>query len=104
MPARISGVGKYLPERVLTNADLEKFVDTNDQWIVERTGIRERHVAAAEEATSDMALAAATRACEQAKVDPKDLDLIVMGTITGDMPWPATAALLQGRFGNKKAF
>jgi len=104
MRSIVTGTGSYAPSKVLTNADLEKIVDTTDQWIVERTGIRERHVAAADEATSDMAFAAATRALEMAKVDPKDLDLIVMGTITGDMPWPSTAAMLQGRFGNKKAF
>jgi 3-oxoacyl-[acyl-carrier-protein] synthase-3 len=104
MRSQITGTGSYAPAKVLTNADLEKIVDTTDQWIVERTGIRERHVAAAEEATSDMAYAAAMRALEMAKVDPKDLDLVVMGTITGDMPWPSTAALVQGRLGNKKAF
>ena len=104
MRSIITGTGSYAPARVLTNADLEKIVDTTDQWIVERTGIRERHVASAEEATSDMALAAAKRALEMAKVDAKDVDLIIVGTITGDMPWPATAALLQGMLGNKKAF
>ena len=104
MRSIITGTGSYAPEKVLTNKDLEKIVDTTDQWIVERTGIRERHVAATDEATSDMAYAAAMRALDMAKVDPKDLDLIVVGTITGDMPWPATAALLQGRLGNKKAF
>src|SRR5512133_2392145 len=104
MRSRIVGTGSYVPEKVLTNADLEKIVDTNDEWIVERTGIRARHVASAEEATSDLALVAARRALEMAKVDPAELDLIVMGTITGDMPWPSTAAILQGLLGNKKAF
>src|SRR5512133_1937462 len=89
MRSRIAGTGSYAPEKVLTNADLEKIVDTNDEWIVERTGIRARHVASAEEATSDLALVAARRALEMAKVDPAELDLIVMGTITGDMPWPS---------------
>jgi 3-oxoacyl-[acyl-carrier-protein] synthase-3 len=104
MRSLVVGTGSYAPTRVMTNAEMEKIVDTTDQWIMERTGIRERRVAAPDEATSDMALQASTRALEMAKVDPKDLDLIVMGTVTGDMPWPATAAVLQGRLGNKKAF
>src|SRR3990172_1769154 len=104
MRSLIVGTGSYAPSRVLTNADLEKIVDTDDQWIVERTGIRARHVIAPEEATSDLAHAASMKALEMAGVAPEDLDLIVMGTITGDMPWPATAAVLQGRLGNKRAF
>ena len=78
MRALIVGTGSYSPAKVLTNAELEKLVDTTDQWIVERTGIRERHIAAPEEATSDLALIAARRALEAAGVDPKDLDMIVM--------------------------
>ncbi len=104
MRSLIVGTGSYAPAKVLTNADLEKIVDTDDQWIVDRTGIRARHIVAPEEATSDMAYAASTKALEMAGVAPEELDLIVMGTITGDMPWPATAAVLQGRLGNKKAF
>jgi len=104
MRSLIVGTGSYAPTRILGNAELEKLVDTTDQWIVERTGIRERHIASPEEATSDLAFHAATRALEQAKLDPKDVECIVMGTVTGDMPWPATAAVLQGRLGNKKAF
>jgi len=104
MRSQIVGTGSYAPSRVVTNADLEKLVDTTDQWIVERTGIRARRVAAEGEATSDMALVASERALEMAGVDAKDLDLIVMGTVTPDMPWPAAAAMLQGRLGNKKAF
>jgi len=104
MRSQIVGTGSYLPEKVLTNLELEKLVETSDDWIVSRTGIRERHVASAEEATSDLALAASKRALEMAKIDAADIDLIVVGTITGDLPWPSTAALLQGMLGNKKAF
>jgi len=104
MRSQIVGTGSYLPEKVLTNLELEKLVETSDDWIVSRTGIRERHVASAEEATSDLALAASKRALEMAKIDAADVDLIVVGTITGDLPWPSTAALLQGMLGNKKAF
>lgn len=94
-PLRVLGTGSYLPQRVLTNADLEGMVDTNDAWIVERTGIRERRIAAAEEATSDLALVAARRALASAAVDPRELDLIVVGTMTPDSPMPATACILQ---------
>ncbi len=104
MRSLIVGTGAYAPERVLTNADLEKLVDTNDQWIVERTGIRERRMTRPDESTCDMAVVATERALAMAGVAPQDLDLIVMGTITPDLPWPASAALLQGRIGNKKAF
>ncbi len=104
MRSLIVGTGSYAPEKVLTNAELEKIVETNDQWIVERTGIRERRVAAPEQATSDLAFEASKRALEMAGVNPADVDLIVLGTITGDLPWPSTAALLQNRLGNKKAF
>ncbi|BDG06915.1 beta-ketoacyl-ACP synthase III [Anaeromyxobacter paludicola] len=103
MRSLIVGTGSYSPEKVLTNADLEKIVDTNDQWIVERTGIRERHVAAESEATSDLAYAAAVKALEMAKVAPEDVDLIIVGTVTPDMSFPSTACLVQGRLGNKKA-
>ncbi len=104
MRSLIVGTGSYSPEKVLTNADLEKVVETNDQWIVERTGIKERHVGAPDQASSDLAYEASKRALEMAGVSAADIDLIVLGTITGDMPWPSTAALLQGRLGNKKAF
>ena len=104
MRSLITGTGSYLPSKVLDNAYFEKIVETSSDWIVERTGIKERRQAAPEEATSDMALAAARKALEMAKVDAADVDLIVMGTITGDMPWPSTAAVVQGRLGNKKAF
>ena len=85
----ISAVGSYVPEKVLSNAELEKLVETNDEWIVSRTGIRERRMAADDEITSDMAAKAATIALERAKVDPSDVDLIILATITPDMPFPA---------------
>jgi len=97
--ARITGTGSYVPEKVLTNLDLEKFVDTNDEWIRSRTGIHERHIAAEGENTSDLATKAAERALEMAGVDAKDIELIVVGTITGDYPWPATACVVQANLG-----
>src|SRR5271167_713310 len=104
MRSIIVGTGSYSPAKVVTNADLEKLVATSDSWIVERTGIRERRMASAEEATSDFALAASRKALEMAGLEAEAVELIVMGTITPDLPWPSTAALLQGRLGNKKAF
>src|SRR5690349_8691965 len=97
--ARIAGTGSYLPEKVLTNADLEKMVETNDEWIVSRTGIRERHVAAEGETTGDLAYHASLRALEAAGVDASELDLIVLGTTTPDLIFPSTACLLQHRLG-----
>jgi 3-oxoacyl-[acyl-carrier-protein] synthase-3 len=93
--ARITGTGSYVPEKVLTNLDIEKFLDTSDEWIRTRTGISERHVVADGEYTSDLATNAARRALEMAGVDAKEIDLVVMGTITGDYPWPATACVVQ---------
>ncbi len=104
MRSLIVGTGSYSPEKILTNKDLEKIVDTTDEWIVTRTGIRERHLSRPDESTGDMAFVAAQRALEMAKVSPQDLELIVMGTVTPDFPWPSTAAIIQGRLGNKKAF
>jgi len=104
MRSLIAGTASYAPEKVLTNADLEKLVDTNDQWIMERTGIRERHIIADGEASSDLAFRAAGKALADAKLDPKDVEAIIVGTITPDYPFPSTAAVLQGRLGNKKAF
>ena len=101
--ARITGTGSYVPEKVLTNLDIEKFLDTNDEWIRARTGISERHIAADGEQTSDLATRAAERAMEMAGVSAEDLDLIVVGTITGDYPWPATACIVQGNLGAKNA-
>ncbi|MCM2337972.1 MAG: ketoacyl-ACP synthase III [Lysobacter sp.] len=97
--SRIAGTGSYLPEKVLTNEDLSKIVDTSDEWIAARTGIRERHVAAEGETTSDLAYQAAVRALEAAGVDAKDLDLIVLGTTTPDVIFPSTACLVQARLG-----
>ena len=101
--ARITGTGSYVPEKVLTNLDIEKFLDTNDEWIRARTGICERHIAADGENTSDLATRAAERALEMAGVSAEDLDLIVVGTITGDYPWPATACIVQANLGAKNA-
>ena len=85
------GTGSYLPDRILTNQEMEKIVDTSDEWIVTRTGIRERHVAAPGQTTSDMATEAAKRALADAGLKPTDLELIIIATITPDMPTPATA-------------
>jgi 3-oxoacyl-[acyl-carrier-protein] synthase-3 len=97
--ARIAGTGSYLPEKVLTNDDLSKIVDTSDEWIAARTGIRERHVAAEGETTGDLAYHAAVRAMEAAGVEASELDLIVLGTTTPDLIFPSTACLLQHRLG-----
>ena len=97
--ARIAGTGSYLPEKVLTNDDLAKFVDTSDEWITARTGIRQRHVAAEGETTCDLAYNASLRALEAAGVDASELDLIVVGTTTPDLIFPSTACLLQHRLG-----
>jgi len=95
----IIGLGKYLPEKVLTNQDLEKMVDTSDAWITERTGIKQRRIARSDEATSDMALVAAREALADAKLTAQDIDLIVVATITPDTVFPSTACLLQSRLG-----
>jgi 3-oxoacyl-[acyl-carrier-protein] synthase-3 len=97
--SRIIGTGSHLPEKIITNADLEKTLDTNDQWIRERTGIQQRHVAAADETTSDLAYQAALKALEAAEVSPEELDMIVVGTTTPDLIFPSTACLLQSRLG-----
>jgi len=101
--AKIVGVGAYAPQRVLTNAELEKMVETSDEWIVQRTGIRERRIAAENEATSDLALRAAQQAMERAGVEPGEIDFIVVGTTTGDMAFPTTANLVQHRLGCRNA-
>lgn len=99
----IIGTGYYVPEKVVTNFDLEKIVDTNDQWIVERTGISERRIAADNEATSDLAFKAAQAALEDAGVTAEELDLIIVCTLTPDTIIPSTACRLQDRLGAKKA-
>ena len=99
----LTGVGAYVPERVLTNADLEAMVDTSDDWIVSRTGIRERHIAEPEQAASDLALPAAREALEQAGVHPEEVDLVIVATATPDMLFPATAAIVADTLGAKKA-
>ncbi len=102
-PVSIVGTGSYLPERILTNADLAKMVDTSDEWIVTRTGIRERHIAAKEQASSDLAIEAARRALAQAKVAPQDIDMILVATITPDMFFPSTACFVQKALGAANA-
>jgi 3-oxoacyl-[acyl-carrier-protein] synthase III len=95
--SRIAGTGGYLPERVLTNADLARMVDTSEEWIVDRTGVRKRHIAAEGETTCDLGEHASRRALEAAGVGPGDIDLVVVGTATPDMIFPSTACLLQER-------
>jgi len=97
--SRIIATGSALPDRVLTNADLEKFVDTSDEWIHSRTGIRQRHIAAEGQTTGDLAFLAAQRALETAGVKASDLDLIILGTTTPDIIFPSTACLVQHRLG-----
>jgi len=97
--SRIAGTGSYLPEKVVTNKDLEKVMDTSDEWIRDRTGIKRRHIAADEETTSDLALAAANNALEMAGIGAGDIDLIVLGTATPDKVFPATACIIQRRLG-----
>src|SRR5271165_147335 len=99
MYSRIAGTGSYLPEKILTNADLERLVDTSDEWIRSRTGIERRHVAAPEETTSDMALHAARRALQAAGASAQDVDLILVGTTTPDLVFPNVGTLLQDRLG-----
>ena len=99
----IIGVGEYLPKKILTNADLEKMVDTSDEWITTRTGIKERRIASSHEAASDLAINAAKEALKDARLKPQDLDLIIIATITPDMQFPSTACLVQANLGAKNA-
>ncbi len=99
--SRITGTGGYLPAKILTNHDLEKIVDTSDEWIYTRTGIRQRHIAAEGERTSDLALAASRKAIAAAGIDPRDIGLIIVATTTPDMIFPSTACILQAKLGIK---
>ncbi|GGG12666.1 beta-ketoacyl-ACP synthase III [Paenibacillus abyssi] len=102
-PVGIIGTGKYVPDRILTNQELEQMVDTNDEWIVTRTGIRERRMAAPEQATSDLAYEASKQALAAAGITAEELDLIIVATVTPDMFFPSTACLLQDKLGARKA-
>ena len=101
--SRIISTGSYVPENVITNHDLEKIVDTTDEWITERTGIKERRIVNGEQAVSDLAFEAASLALKRAHLKPKDIDLIIVATVTGDMPFPSTACLVQSKLGAKNA-
>ncbi|MHB0999476.1 MAG: beta-ketoacyl-ACP synthase III [Armatimonadota bacterium] len=101
--AGIIGIGSYTPPKVLTNKDLEKIVDTTDEWIVTRSGIRQRHVIEPGIAVSDLAIEAANRAIESAGIGVDQIDLVICATITGDMPFPSTACIVQDKIGAKKA-
>ena len=98
-PVRIASLGTYVPPRVMTNEDLEKLVDTSDAWILKRTGIRSRHIADPDAATSDLAAEAAARAIDGAGLTPRDIGFLVVGTTTPDMFFPSTACLVQDRIG-----
>lgn len=102
-PVGIVGIGSCVPDRVLTNADLERMVDTSDEWITTRTGIKERRITDDQTATSDLAYGAALRALEDAKVSPEDVDLIIVATVTPDMLFPATSCLVQAKLGASRA-
>ncbi|WNS76857.1 beta-ketoacyl-ACP synthase III [Bacillus sp. DTU_2020_1000418_1_SI_GHA_SEK_038] len=103
MNAGIIGIGRCLPEKILTNADLEKMVDTSDEWIRTRTGIEERRIADDDTDTSDLAYEAARKAIENANISPEDLDMIIVATVTPDRPFPSVACMLQERLGAVKA-
>jgi 3-oxoacyl-[acyl-carrier-protein] synthase-3 len=100
--SRITGTGSYLPQKILTNRELEALVDTSDEWIHTRTGIRQRHIAADDEKASDLALMASRRALESAKLRAEDVDLIIVATTTPDMVFPSTACLMQAKLGIKQ--
>ena len=102
--AAITGVASYVPERVLTNQDLEQMVDTNDEWIVSRTGIRERRLVSDDQATSDMSVAAINKLLEKTGTDPMEIDTIIIATVTPDTLFPPTVALVQQKIGAKRAW
>lgn len=97
--SRVAGIGSYLPEKVLSNFDLEKMVETTDQWIVERTGIERRHIAAEGQGTSDLCFHAAQKALADANLTAQDIDMIIVGTVTGDRQMPSTACYVQSKLG-----
>jgi 3-oxoacyl-[acyl-carrier-protein] synthase-3 len=101
--SKIISTGSYLPEKILTNFDLEKMVDTSNEWIIERTGIKERRIASEEQAASDLAYEASRLAIGRAALKAKDIDLLIAATVTGDMPFPSTACILQHKLGAKNA-
>lgn len=103
LKSRITGTGSYVPEKVLNNFELEKKVDTSDEWITERTGIKERRIVQTGQTNSDLCLEASKRALQAAGLKPKELDLIIVATMSGDMPMPSTAAVLQHKLGAKNA-
>ncbi len=103
LKVRIAGNGSYVPETVLTNRELEKRIETSDQWIVERTGIRERRIVSSDEATSDLAVKAAFEALKRAAISPEDVDLIIVATSMPDMFFPSTACIVQDKLGAKRA-
>ncbi|WP_121609593.1 beta-ketoacyl-ACP synthase III [Mesobacillus foraminis] len=103
MNAGIIGIGRFVPERVVTNVDLEKVMDTSDEWIRTRTGIEERRIAGDDVDTSDLAYKAAVKAMEDAKVAPEDIDLILVATVTPDQPFPSVACMIQEKLGARKA-
>jgi len=101
--AGVIGLGSYVPERILTNHDLEKIVDTTDEWIQTRTGITERHISSGEQASSDLGLIAAQRALDDANITPAEIDLIIVATATPDMLFPSTACIIQSKLGANRA-
>ncbi len=102
--SKIISTGSYLPEKILTNFDLEKIVETTNEWILERTGIEKRHIAATDELTSDIATKAALRALEKSTISVEEIDLIILATTTPDLTFPATATTIQAKLGAKNAF
>ena len=102
-PTTIASLATYVPPRLLTNADLEKMVDTTDEWILQRTGIRERHIVDQGVATSDLGREAAIKAIENAGLSPADIGFIVVGTVTPDMMFPSTACIIQQKIGARRA-
>lgn len=103
MGIEIIGIGSYLPEKILTNAELEKIVDTSNEWIITRTGIKERRIAKDTEATSDLAINASKKAIKKANINPEEIDAIIVGTVTPDMSFPSTACFVQKGIGAKNA-